>query len=485
MDGHAPYPVSPVSRSTPSPGYLPDHPRFAALERLEGEITELWGHINAATYRFLKLVVEFDAQEGWGRHGCASCAQWLNWQCGIGTVAAREKVRVARALQELPLLSEAFARGELSYSKIRAVTRVATPENEGALLNIALHGTASHVERLVRRFRKTEQLEAAFVANEQHRERYLHYRHDDDGSMIIQARLPAETGAMLLKALETAENALFDEQRALDHDVSAETEIPSQERVAERDEDTAPARRVDALCHLAEQYLGRKSVDTTGADRFQVVVHVDQAVLSTTDHESGPAGVRPIPPAPQRCELESGPTLAVETARRLACDAPLVGILEREGDPLSVGRKTRSIAPALKRALRSRDGGCRFPGCGRTRFTEGHHVKHWADGGETRLSNLITLCRFHHRLIHEGGFGLRATDDGLFVFSRPDGSRIGAAGRFRGNISADSSRPLPLMRMHEASGLRIDRHTARSRWQGEPMDYGLALEGLWALRGPG
>jgi len=121
-----------------------------------------------------------------------------------------------------------------------------------------------------------------------------------------------------------------------------------------------------------------------------------------------------------------------------ACDATLVGLVEdAAGEPLNIGRKSRSIPPALRRALRSRDGGCRFPGCDRTRFTEGHHVKHWADGGETKLGNLVTLCNFHHRLVHEGAYAVAATDDGVFVFTRPDGRRVAENGAecFRGNIS--------------------------------------------------
>lgn len=198
---------------------------------LEEQITELWGHINAATYRFLKLVAEYDAREGWGWHGCADCAQWLNWQCGIGRVAAREKVRVARALGSLPGISASFEKGEICYSKVRAMTRVATSENEDVLLNIALHGTAAHVERIVREYRRVERLEDAWLANEAHRHRYLNYRYDDDGSVVIEARLPAELGAMVKKAIEAAEEALYQEKREAGkedsvrtaRDVSAET----------------------------------------------------------------------------------------------------------------------------------------------------------------------------------------------------------------------------------------------------------------------
>jgi hypothetical protein len=158
-----------------------------------------------------------------------------------------------------------------------------------------------------------------------------------------------------------------------------------------------------------------------------------------------------------------------------------------------VGRKTRSIPPALARALKARDGGCRFPGCTHVWFTEGHHVKHWADGGETKLGNLITLCRFHHRLVHEGGFGLHVLDDGAereaFVFTRPDGTRIDESGRncFRGDVSAPASgvasphgdRGEPsLFALNRDDGLTIDWQTARCGWLGERIDYGLAIEAL-------
>ncbi len=450
---------------------------------LEEQITEIWGHINAATYQFLTMVAEYDANEGWGWHGCCDCAQWLNWQCGIGKVAAREKVRVARALGKLPQISASFAEGELSYSKVRAMTRIATAENEAVLLNVALHGTAAHIERLVRQYRRVEQLEAAHLANDQHRQRYLHYHYDDDGSLVIQAKLPAEVGALLKQALEAAQEVLYQDDRqaelapapTLHNDVSAETSI-------ETEETTAGARRADALRHLAEHFLSHAAADTASTDRFQVTVHIDQALLSEAANTAA-AALAPIHQAPHRCELEAGPALALATVRRLACDSALIGILENDArEPVSVGRKTRSISPALKRALASRDGGCRFPSCTRTRFTEGHHIEHWADGGETKLANLITLCRFHHRLLHEGGFGLRATDDGLLVFSRPDGSRIDDSGCFHGNIRPDNQHPLSLAALNKARGLKIDAHTARSRWTGEAMDSNMAIGGLLHIR---
>jgi hypothetical protein len=210
-------------------------------------------------------------------------------------------------------------------------------------------------------------------------------------------------------------------------------------------------------------------------------VHIDQRLLAAHEHAAGTAALR--------CELEPGHTLAIETARRLSCDCSLVGIVENEdGEPLSVGRKTRAISPALHRALRSRDGGCRFPGCDRVGCTEGHHVVHWAKGGETKLSNLVTLCWFHHRLVHEGGFGMRTTDDGAFVFTRPDGSREEPNGSLQVRFRGSAATSYELDRLFEENlsrGVRIDGQTARCNWVGDRMDYGLAVENLICLRDRG
>lgn len=445
------------------------------FEALEADITELWGHLNAATYRFLRLVAEFDRREGYARHGLVNTAQWLNWQCGIGAVAAREKVRVARVLETLPEISASFARGEISYSKVRAMTRVATPATESVLLNVALHGTAEHVERLVRKYRWTQRRDADRHALQQHVGRGLHYFYDEAGMFVVRARLPAEVGAVVRAALEVAVEALRDGDEPAasvsDADVSAETS-PEPER-----HETAATRRADALVHLTEHYVKhRGEAAGSSADRYQVVVHVDQAVLTRA--------VAADEREPHRCELDEGPALALETARRLGCDATLVGITEdAEHGPLDVGRKTRAISPALARALNARDGGCRFPGCTRRRHTDGHHVKHWADGGETKLGNLVTLCRFHHRLVHEGGFRVVATDDGVFVFSRPDGRRIGERGKcFSGNIGSAGPPAKPrLYDLNAVAGLSIDAMTSRSRWLGEEIDYSMAIEGMQYL----
>ena len=338
------------------------------------------------------------------------------------------------------------------------------PPNEEALLNVALHGTAAHVERLVRKYRWCQRRDAAKAADEQHSRAYLHcfFDEEDGGAFVIHGRLPPEVGAIVKQALEAAAEALREpEAMELRHrrESSAET-LAAGTAWAERDENAYGARRADALRHIAESFL-RCASEASGStsDQYQVVVHVDQAVLS--DVAQAQEG------EPHRCELEDGPALALDTVRRLACDCALVTLLEGvDGGPLSVGRKTRSIPLPLARALKARDGGCRFPGCDRSRYTHGHHVIHWADGGETKLANLVTLCTFHHKLIHEGGFGLTATDDGLFVFTRPDGRRIGECGAydqsFRGNNSAITADSLETL--NREHGLTIDARTSRCRW---------------------
>ena len=238
-----------------------------------------------------------------------------------------------------------------------------------------------------------------------------------------------------------------------DYDVSAETfdERPK-----------LSTRRADALSILAESFLAHGAQSLSGGERHQIVVHVDAETL-----RAGTAG---------RCELEEGPSMPAETVRRLACDASVIAILEdRDGAALDVGRKTRSIPPAIRRALKARDRGCRFPGCPNTHYVDGHHVRHWADGGETRLGNLLTLCRFHHRQVHEGCVEIRILDDGAVRFLRPDGRSFDGVAPGRVRPLGDWTQLVATDRM---LGIHIDASTAATRWRGETMDYGLAIETL-------
>jgi 5-methylcytosine-specific restriction endonuclease McrA len=414
------------------------------IEELEEQITELAGHLNAAHYRWLLLIREFDRRVGWGDGKLASCAHWLNFKCGINLGAAREKVRVAHALSSLPLISASMARGELSYSKVRALTRVASRATEKDLLNIALHGTAHHVEKTVRLFRQAMQAQELSHEGSQQANRTLSYHYEEDGSLVLKARVPALGGALVVKALEAAMAQLPDTEEVI--------------RTSETVSLSYGARRADALVRMAESSLKHKGSHSTTADHYQVVVHVDAETLR--------AG------APGRSHVEHGPTLPVQTIRRIGCDASLVAMLESpEGKVLNVGRKTRSIPPAIRRALAARDPGCQFPGCTFTKFLDAHHIEHWADGGETKLTNLVTLCRWHHRLLHEGEIRVKARSEGGWQFSTPDGKEFQP-------VHADATieyEGTELETEHRAQDLSITATTAATRWRGERMDYDLAV----------
>ena len=193
--------------------YGPRDPKYLEdLERLEDDISELAAHINAGTYRLLKLICIYDEKEGWGEHGLASCAHWLQWKCGTNLGAAREKVRVARALPELPEISKAFRKGRISYSKVRAMTRVATPKNESVLMNVAKHGTAAHVEKMVRNYRRHQRWELLEKENQRQRRRELSWFTDEDGSWVFKGRFTPEQGALIRHALEKAMDEQFAEQ---------------------------------------------------------------------------------------------------------------------------------------------------------------------------------------------------------------------------------------------------------------------------------
>jgi hypothetical protein len=420
-----------------------------SLAELEAQITALAGHLNAANYRWLSLIGEFDRRQGWADGKLASCAQWLNFKCGLNLGAAREKVRVAHALAGLPRIAASMARGELSYSKVRALSRVACPATEEALLMIALHGTAHHVERLVQGYRRAQEAEELGREAQQHANRSVSYGFAEDGSLLLKARLPAAAGALLIQALDAALESLPEKEITVD--VVEERPIPF------------AARRADALAAVAESFLAesKSGTSSSGADRYQVIVHVD--AQSLREHTAG------------RCEIEHGPSVPAETARRLACDASLLTVLESEpGMPLDVGRKTRSIPPAIRRALATRDGGCRFPGCTHRRYVDAHHIEHWADGGPTRLSNLVTLCRLHHRLVHEGQILIDTPPGGGWRFLHPDGRHFEV-------IRCTQTPPYDgdeLEHTHAALGIPIDRNTAATRWRGERMDYDL---GVWVL----
>ena len=422
------------------------HPLYRRSEELGEEITELCGYIYAATYRLLEMIREFDSEGLWQVDGIGSCAHWLNWKCGIGMNAAREKVRIANALADLPNTSATFARGEISYSKVRAMTRVATPENEDYLLMIAKHGTGHHMETLVRKYRRTKRLQELDECRKQHDERELHVYYEPDGSTVFHARMPAEKGALVLKAIElaTAEAA---------KDVSAEIS----------QQDGFDHCRADALVDVAESYLANGPRSSSSADRYQVVLHVSAETLTNNEGDLS--------------HLEDGPHVSAETSRRLCCDVGISVLSEDEnGDTLNIGRKTRIIPPAMRRALKTRDEGCRFAGCTHKHYIDGHHIQHWSQGGETSLTNLVQLCRRHHRLVHEGGFDCGKNEQGLIEFRNPEGKLIPRTGELpRISPSLDLTERM----RNRYEDLFIDANTCVTHYDGSPMDWNLAVGALF------
>ncbi len=566
-------------------GVRPTPEPVAALERLGDEIAELAVHLDAATARLLDLLRAFDARGGWNT-GFRSCAEWLSWRVGLDPGAAREQVRVARALGRLPRLAGALARGELSYAKVRALTRVATPETEARLLAVGRAGTAAHVERLVRGWRRIDQRAEAREAARRHASRALHVYPDADGMVVLRGRLEPEVGALVLRALDAARERLYQQQRRagggattpvakitpeavapdavptpaeagepawLATERPVATAAPVQDTVADTEAgaarpDRAPAnavgrpavsgsfgiatdswavsdpaselpttaqQRADALALLAECALRHELDPGAPGERYQVVVHVDAPVLaepaaagSAADPGNG-AGVSSAARADSAAEtgnaaavgsavdanntagadateagnaaLEGGMRVSAETSRRLGCDASRV-VLRHDvaGRVVEIGARTRTIPPALRRALQSRDRGCRFPGC-QSPFGQGHHLRHWAHGGPTTLGNLALLCRRHHRAVHEGGYRVERLADGGLRFRRPDGRAL---------PDVPAPPPVPaapveaLRARHEAAGLRLHARTARPSWQGERLDLGWALDVLHPLAGP-
>jgi 5-methylcytosine-specific restriction endonuclease McrA len=425
----------------------------AKMDRLGDEIAELSAHLAAATAHLLTLIREFDTRGGWN-HGCRSCAHWLAWRVGMNLGTARERVRVARALGTLPRLAEALARGELSYAKVRALTRVATPETEERLLAVGKAGTACHVERIVRGWRRVDALAEARETTHRHKSRALHVYEDEDGMVVIRGRLTPEAGAVLKQALAAAHETLYQRTRGMDvanrpEDVPAETSSMAQQQA-------------DALALLAETALHHGIDPGAPGERYQVVVHVDAPVLAD-------------PEAPGQSVLEGGTHVSAETSRRLACDASRVVMQhDPDGRVVEVDARTRTIPPAIRRALHHRDGGCRFPGCGLP-FGQGHHIRHWAQGGPTTLSNLAMLCRRHHRAVHEEGYQVERRPDGELWFRRPDGRPLPDVP----HPPAVPDDPVHALRArNEAAGLRLHARTTCPGWLGEHLDVGWAIDVL-------
>ncbi len=423
------------------------------MESLGEQLAEHAAHLDAAMHRFLSDLRRFDDGQGWALQSAQSCAHWLAWRLGMDRGTAREHLRVARRLGELPLVDDELRRGAISYSKVRAITRVAAPATEAALIGMAQHMTANQLEATCRKLRMTQR--QSVDPNESAEHRFLSRRDREDGMTQITVVLRADEAARLFGVLDA-----IAADRTIANNVSAETRSPPDQ----------PTRRItghrfdrcDALMEMAERQARGDHPARTAVD---LVVTVSAAALAG-DVATPLDGIG---------VAADGTPLPLSTIRRLACDAGVVIVAEDEhGTPLSVGRKHRTVTGGLKRALARRDPHCQFPGCPNSVFLEAHHIKHWTDGGTTDLVNLVNLCTHHHDLLHEHHFAIDAGRPPRFfddvgraiehVPARPQPANLGWPAIRAANVN-----------------LEIREHTNLCRWDGADIEYEAAIAELCRL----
>lgn len=458
-------------------------PRRARVDALADDIATLVASIDAATHKLLTAIRQFDAERGWALQGAKSMVTWLTWRTGCSPHTAREYLRAARALGELPKMDAALREGAINFSKVRAMTRVATPENEELLLSYAETATGAQLEKVCSSFqsvrKKYDPTAAPTLTDEDHR--YIRRRIKRDGTIVLEVRVLPDEADAIMKAIRLTKDELEAEHRIPEGTPPSPENVPegtspSPENVPEgtppspdpnhlNDENvpegTPPAISLpDALVAMAHQKLatleektpppkkkGRPKRSPT-AKRRELLIH-----LRTSDLVKGAF----------TAELHDGVPLDGATFCRLACDTGVVvAHTSDDGDPLDVGRRRRTIPPALMRALRLRDRGCTFPGCTHLAFVEAHHLEHWSNGGTTSKDNLVLLCHTHHVALHEGGFSAELKD-GAFVFRDPDGRPIPAYPK------PATPKPTPPI---------DDPKTNLIRWDGRPMNLMDAVSGL-------
>ena len=350
----------------------------SSIDELDGAMKE----VAAAYAEALGVVAEYDRKQRWRADGATSMTAWLAGRYGLSWGTAREWVRVARALQSLPAIAKAFAGGRLSWDQVRALTKFVTAESDGEWATRAASMNPAALEREAARHQKITEREVQDL----HRLRRLSMWWDEERPLLyLEGTLASDQGAALKEVLERR----------------AEKVVVADDPVWGPQE----ARLADALVELVCETKGGDPAPAT------VVVHAEASILAGDDRDTGP----------WLAETISGTRLASDTVRRLACDARIEWMLQREGRTVGIGRRGRTVPGAVMRALRFRDRGCRFPGCNRRAFVQAHHIVHWANGGSTDLDNLILLCHAHHRLIHEGGWRLSGHPSRDLRFHDPRG----------------------------------------------------------------
>ncbi|MGW9266589.1 HNH endonuclease [Gordonia terrae] len=394
-------------------------PELLSDEVLEGRVLGYAAQITALTADFLELVAELDGRESWRGPGIHSLAHWLSWKAGIAPRTAHEQVRVAKAIRGLPLIGNAFGEGRLSYSKVRALTRVATPEREQELVNLALSCTASQLDRAVRAMGQIDRNRGVEDESRPPVESTGKWKWNSDGSLSVSLRLSPLDGARFLAGTVRAE---YERTRTCD-----DPDLPSAESVprnTEPDSEMVPSRRRDlwrqvpsnvapAVVAMADMVHDGISMPDL-APSAEILIHAGEGVASA--------------------HLDDGPGLSEVEVDEARCGASTREVVSRRiaGQPgklalLGVGRRKRSPNKALIRALFLRDRCCQTPGCGRTRHLHAHHVRFWSAGGRTDPDNLILLCGSCHRSLHRGEFSITAHGEQRFTFHGPDGVEIEVA----------------------------------------------------------
>jgi len=374
----------------------------AAVE-LQERIGVLAARIHAAAAELVQLSAELDTDGAWAESGMRSCAHWLSINIGVDVYTGGEMVRAGHALEVLPLLRAAFEDGRLSFDKIRAVTKVATPDDDEMWTLMALHASGAQLARICRGVKQALDVDDPRRAGDALLNRRVRTWWRDDGMLELMAVLPHEDGAIVMAAIEAAAHQIHKEER----------HVPSPDQLELAAENrTHTMLRADALLRVCEAWVAADAPAPVVAPTTQVVVHVDADALDGKLTGG-------------RSRIENGPWVSPASVRWLSCDADVVTVTERDGLPIDVGRVRRLITPRLRLAMQSRDEGCRYPGCSVPAVhTDGHHIRHWHDGGPTNLSNLISLCRFHHRSHHEGRFQIRREPSGDFTFTAADGTPL-------------------------------------------------------------
>jgi 5-methylcytosine-specific restriction endonuclease McrA len=477
------------------------------LDAMGEEIAQLAGQIAAATARFLQLLGDFDAVGGWGGPGVRSLAHWLSWRAGMSLRTAREHVRVARALRELPRTAEAFGRGELSFSKVRAISRVATGDTEAELVDIALNAPAAHVERLTAGLRKVLRAEAGRngagdglgeeedddgrddgrlgeAAPDDPPAQTLQWRWDEDSDeLVVWGRFGGADGRVLLAALTRAE---LERVRTLAHE-EAEGAAPDDEKpqdtgevhgripeAGERPEAvdrTAPPPSDAGPALVALAQIGLTVQDAPAYAPSAEVIYLHEQPLGnggSAEHPSTPAHEGVV-------SADGGPALDRGTGEEVQCAGSVRCVLRsRTGAVLAYGRARRLFSAGQLKALHLRDRSCRTPGCQRTRFLHAHHVVFWSRGGPTDLANAVLLCSACHRSVHLGRLAIEALGDQAFRF-------VDTA---TGKVLVGA--PPVFGRADEILANRtIGPRTVTGGWEGEPLDLSLATSEIlaqWKLR---